>query len=178
MLGVTWNAVDFKNNTVTIDKQLQRERKKGGKDDLVSLKTDDKCYRVLEVAPSVMSVLRRVKAQQAEWKLALGGEWQNRFNLVFTYPNGKHMTGSAVYKALKKIVAELGLDAIRFHDLRHSFALCSLQNGDSLKEVQEAMGHSTITTTMDVYGHVSKQMKKESAERMDTFIASQQSEKT
>ena len=93
-------------------------------------------------------------------------------NLVFTNEYGVHLTGSAVYKALKTIVCGMGLDAIRFHDLRHSFALYALQNGDSLKDIQEAMGHTTITTTMNVYGHISPQRKQASAERMDAFIAS------
>ena len=70
------------------------------------------------------------------------------------------------------IVAGLGLDAVRFHDLRHSFVLYSLQSGDSIKEVQEALGHTTITTTMDTYGHISQKMKQASAERMNNFITS------
>ena len=82
-----------------------------------------------------MDVLRHVKATQAEWKLKLGDEWNNEMNLVFTNEYGGHLTGSGVYKALKTIVASLGLDAVRFHDLRHSFVLFALQSGDSIKEV-------------------------------------------
>jgi len=172
LLGLRWSDVSFKDNTLTISKQLQRERKVGGEWRLVSLKTGESGVRTLTVAPAVMDVLRRVKATQAQWRLALGQEWHNDMNLVFTNEYGVHLTGSAVYKALKKIVCGLGLDAVRFHDLRHSFALYALQNGDSLKDIQEAMGHTTITTTMDCYGHISPQRKQESAERMDAFIAS------
>ena len=181
LLGLTWKDIDFTNNTITVNKQLQRERIKGGAWKLVSVKTDNgsgnKGVRVLTVAPAVMDVLRHVKASQAQWKLNLGNEWNNDMNLVFTNEYGGHLTGSAVYKALKTIVAVLGLDAVRFHDLRHSFVLYALQSGDSIKEVQEALGHTTITTTMDTYGHISPQMKQASAERMNSFIASIQVKK-
>ncbi|MDD3921532.1 MAG: site-specific integrase, partial [Eubacteriales bacterium] len=172
LLGMQWSDVDFQNGTITISKQLQRDREIGGQWRLVSLKTGHNGVRTLTVAPAVMDVLRHVKATQAQWRLTLGREWHNDMNLVFTNEYGGHLTGSAVYKALKKIVSSIGLDDIRFHDLRHSFALYALQNGDSLKEVQEAKGHTTITTTMDVYGHFSQQMKEASAERMNTFITS------
>jgi integrase len=56
-------------------------------------------------------------------------------------------------------------------DLRHTYAVLSLQNGDSPKTVQEALGHATASFTLDVYGHVSEQMKRESAERMEKYRA-------
>lgn len=154
------------------------ERKKGGEWKLVSLKTDNKSRRTLNPAPVVMDTLRHQKAVQAQAKLSMGCDYANPMNLVFTHENGQHLTGSGVYKALKTIVKRLGLDSIRFHDLRHSFALYALQNGDSIKELQAALGHSNITTTLDVYGHVSQQMKKESAERMDAFIKLQRNKST
>ena len=177
ILGLTWGCVDFKAGTIEIKQQLQRERKKGGEWRLVSLKTDDKGRRTLTPAPAVMDTLRHVKAVQAQAKLVLGGEYDNPMNLVFTHPSGQHLTGSGVYKALKTIVKQLGLDAIRFHDLRHSFALYALQNGDSMKTLQVAMGHSNYGTTANSYGHVSPEMKRESAARMDAFIRSERNKK-
>ena len=59
----------------------------------------------------------------------------------------------------------------RFHDLRHTFAVISIENGDDIKTVQQNLGHSTASFTLDVYGHVSDRMRKESAERMDKFIS-------
>ena len=60
----------------------------------------------------------------------------------------------------------------RFHDLRHSFAVNSLQAGDNIKNVQANLGHATSAFTMDVYCHVSKSMSRESAARTQAFYES------
>ena len=60
--------------------------------------------------------------------------------------------------------------ATRFHDLRHTFAVASIKSGDDIKTVQENLGHATAAFTLDVYGHVTKQMKRDSAQRMEQFI--------
>ena len=56
------------------------------------------------------------------------------------------------------------------HDLRHTYAVLSLQNGDDVKTVQGNLGHATAAFTLDVYGHVSERMKDESAARMQEYI--------
>ncbi len=58
----------------------------------------------------------------------------------------------------------------RLHDLRHTFAVVSLENGDDVKTVQENLGHATASFTLDVYGHVNDRMRNESSERMENFI--------
>ena len=73
---------------------------------------------------------------------------------------------------LGAIVRNIGAPATRFHDLRHTFAVASIKSGDDIKTVQENLGHATAAFTLDVYGHVTKQMKQDSAERMEQFIKS------
>ena len=63
-----------------------------------------------------------------------------------------------------------GTPKTRFLDLRHSFVVSSIRTGDDIKTVQEHLGHATASCTLDVYGHVTDQMHKESAVRMDRFI--------
>lgn len=60
--------------------------------------------------------------------------------------------------------------ANHFHDLRHSYAVAAIRSGDDVKTVQENLGHATAAFTLDVYGHVTEQMKKESAARMEMHI--------
>ena len=55
-------------------------------------------------------------------------------------------------------------------DLRHSYAVVSIESGDDIKTVQMNLGHATASFTLDVYGHVSQKMRQQSAERMEQFI--------
>ncbi len=79
-----------------------------------------------------------------------------------------------VYNHFKKVVNDIGLPDVRFHDLRHTFAVLSLENGDDLKTLQDNLGHATAGFTLDVYGHVSQRMHQQSADRMEQYIQSQQ----
>jgi len=65
---------------------------------------------------------------------------------------------------------ELGIADTRFHDMRHSYAVASIQAGDDIKTVQENLRHHTAAFALDVYRHVSDKMKTESSNRMEQFI--------
>ena len=75
-----------------------------------------------------------------------------------------------VYKDFKKAVAAIGRPDARFHDLRHSYAVAAIRAGDDIKTVQGNLGHATAAFTLDVYGHVTDQMKQASAARMEGYI--------
>lgn len=64
----------------------------------------------------------------------------------------------------------MGIPDVRFHDLRHSYAVAAIRSGDDIKTVQGNLGHATASFTLGVYGHVIDQMKRESANRMQQYI--------
>ena len=167
-LGLTWDCVDFKKGTVLINKQLQVGKYKGSEYHLAETKNGK--GRKISVAPSVMGALKAQKAMQAEMQLAAGSAWSNEHNLVFTNEIGGHLGLKRVYTQFKQLAEQIGRPDARLHDLRHTFAVNSLQNGDSPKTVQENLGHATSTFTLNVYGHVSEQMRTESAARMEQLI--------
>lgn len=68
-------------------------------------------------------------------------------------------------------MVKLGHPEARFHDLRHTYAVAAIKSGDDIKTVQENLGHATAAFTLDVYGHVTSQMKQASASRMEQFIS-------
>lgn len=168
ILGLTWDCVDFDSGVLTINKQLQKEHKKCGQYSLVSCKTDR--VRRIQAAPFVMDVLKQQRRKQNEDRLLAGGAWENDWNLVFTNELGSHLCAPTVYNHFKRIVKEIGLPEVRFHDMRHTFAVLSLQNGDDIKTVQANVGHATAAFTLDVYGHVSQKMQKDSADRMQHYF--------
>ena len=169
-LGLTWDCVNFKAGTILVNKQLQKEKKKDGQFYLAETKSSK--GRLLTPAPSVMAALKAERGKQAECRLAAGAAWGNKDNLVFTDELGTHLVAITVYKRFKRIAASIGIPEARVHDLRHTFAVMSLQEGDDVKTVQENLGHATASFTLDVYAHVSEKMKKESAARMEAFIES------
>ena len=169
ILGLTWDCVDFNSQTITVKHQLQREKVARGKYYLTSLKNDK--TRMIRVAPTVMEVLRRRKAEQELERLAANDLWNEDIpGLVFENPTGGHLTHTTIRKHFKRIVAQIGMPEERFHDLRHSFAVASIQNGDDVKTVQENLGHHSAAFTLDVYGHVTDKMKNDSAKRMEEYI--------
>ena len=167
VLGLTWDCVDFSRGNLLIKKQLIKERKAGGKYLFAPLKNDK--TRRITPAPSIMQVLLKQKEAQKIWQAQAGCEWEDS-GLVFTNEYGRYLTHITVYRNFKAIMAQIGSPQTRFHDLRHSYAVAALRSGDDVKTVQETLGHYTAAFTLDVYGHVSEQMRWESAQRMESFI--------
>ena len=168
VLGLTWDCVDFEHKTLYINKQLQKDKKVGGEYALVPTKNSRS--RIVTVADSVMAVLQKVKQEQAHKKEIADLAWSNPWNLVFTNEFGQHLCHFTVYHRFKDIVRGIGLEEARFHDLRHSYAVVSIESGDDIKTVQSNLGHATASFTLDVYGHVSQKMRQQSADRMEQFI--------
>ena len=98
-----------------------------------------------------------------------GPLWEDT-GFVFCSEIGERLSPNTVYHNYKRLVASIGLPQARLHDLRHSFAVASLRAGDDLKTVQENLGHATSSFTLDVYGHVTEEMKQASADRMEQYI--------
>ena len=106
VLGLTWDCVDFQNNTLYINKQLQKSKKVHGEYQLVPTKNGK--ARLITIAPSVTSILRKQKSRQAQMQLLAGPDWENGDNLVFTNEQGRHLTHVTVYKSFKKLSAVWG----------------------------------------------------------------------
>lgn len=167
--GLTWDCVDLENGTIRINKQLQNIPGQPGEFRLVSAKNGK--GRTIAIPPFVVEVLRKHKVQQAMMRLETGSLWQDG-NYVFTDELGNHLSPHTVYHNFKRLVASIGLPKARFHDLRHSYAVAAIRSGDDIKTVQGNLGHHAASFTLDVYGHVTEEMKKASADRMEQFIKS------
>ena len=170
ILGLTWDCVNFARGTISVEKQLSRPRVKGEVFRFTSLKNDKP--RTIQPAPYVMQILKRQRRRQAEQKMKAGAAWDDCGfpDLVFTSDTGKHLNYTIVLRHLKTALKAAGLPDKRFHDLRHTYAVTSLQAGDDVKTVQENLGHHTAAFTLDQYGHVTETMRRASAQRMEAFI--------
>ncbi|MDY4897747.1 MAG: site-specific integrase [Eubacteriales bacterium] len=165
--GLSWESVNFNDGTITVKQQLCKEKVKGGQHYIAATKNDKS--RVLTVAPFVMEILRAVRQEQMQNHLACGLAWQNEYNLVFTDRSGHFIVPQTALKRFKAVANKIGRPDAHFHDLRHTYAVTALQEGDDVKTVQQNLGHATASFTLDVYGHVSEKMKRESAARMQSY---------
>ena len=167
VLGLLWDCVDLDRKTITVGKQLQLIRGSRGQYQMVPTKNSK--GRTLAIAPTVAATLKRVRLRQLENRLRYGECYQDN-GFVFTDELGQHLKHQTVYLNFKQVVEGIGSPETRFHDLRHSYAVAAIKSGDDIKTVQENLGHATAAFTLDVYGHVTDQMKQASAARMEQFI--------
>lgn len=118
---------------------------------------------------AVVEALRRWKVRQAEERLLAGPAWDDTGH-IFTTSFGRPMEQSNFNHYVTRRAKELGLPSIRVHDLRHTSATMLLSQGVHPKIVQELLGHSQISLTMDTYSHVLPTMQEEAARTLDRVL--------
>lgn len=169
VLGLPWDAIDFDAGTIRIYQQMALIKNEQGEYERRITDPKNGKPRLFTVAPSVLDILREQRAEQNQWRLIAGRAWQKN-GLVFTTQLGGMLPRNTVYEHFCRAAAEAGRPDARFHDLRHTFAVASLESGVSIKTLQETLGHATAAFTLDVYGHVSQRMQQDSAQKMEAFI--------
>ena len=150
LMGIKWNAVDFENNTITIQHTVEVQT------NLIIVKDSTKnrsSNRVYPLLSDVKEILLRLKEQQEEYK-KLFGSCYNDTGYVFTREDGNMFYPSYPSKLLKKTLLRNNLKYIRFHDLRHSCASMLIMKGWQMKDISDWLGHADIGTTMNIYGHL------------------------
>lgn len=170
IMGLTWDCINMSKGRIRIYRQLLRVNAYQQKGEYRFVETKTGKQRIIEPPLQVMQMLEKIKHLQEEWERARGAAWKNKDRLVFTNPDGTHLSSSNVYRHFKRIVDKMGLHEVRFHDLRHTYAVISIENGVDMKTLSMSMGHHSVAFTMDKYGHVSGTMRKKAAEKMAEYI--------
>lgn len=164
LLGLMWDSINFEQGTIRIHQQLQRYK---GEYRLFTPKNNKS--RTISPAPVVMDLLLEERAEQNSYKIRAGSLWE-KTNFVWTNEIGQHLKQQTVHKHFKRVVSKINLSNMRFHDLRHSYAVAALRAGIDIKTVSNNLGHATVAFTLDVYGHVTDDMRKDSAKKMQLYI--------
>lgn len=107
--------------------------------------------------------------RQEQARIQAGEAWHDQ-RIVSCNQYGGFYNPEKVDKHFQKLLKRAGFAYMRFHDLRHSAATILLVAGVHPKVVQERLGHSTITMTMDIYSHVLPSMQQEVAEKIDDLF--------
>ena len=91
-------------------------------------------------------------------------------DLVFTSVAGKSIDPGVVSHTFARIAKQAGLNDVRFHDLRHTFASLMLLRGAKPKVISEALGHASVAFTMDTYSHIIEGMQEDAMALLDEVL--------
>lgn len=160
LFGLQWQDVDLDAGAVTVRQTLSEAGKKIA---LREPKTAKSRRRIELPSLAVVALLDHRKAMLAEGSLAAG--------YVFCSRSGGPIRRSNFHRQqFKPLLTKAGLPSIRFHDLRHTSATLLLLGGAHPKVVQERLGHSQISVTLDVYSHVLPGMQREAADNLNSIF--------
>jgi integrase len=162
ILALRWKNVDLDHGVVRVVGSLEQTRKGG----LRFKATKTEKARAVTLPKFAVEELRRWKREQAEGLFALGVR-QRPDTLVCARQDGDPKQPESLTHEFTYLVGRADIPRVRFHDLRHTHATQLLASGVHPKIVQERLGHSTITVTMDLYSHVSETMQSDAAAKLD-----------
>jgi integrase len=171
LLALKWEDVDLKKGTAQVKQSLSRVRVNGTtKTALLFQEPKTKqSKRVVPIPHEALKELKVHKARQNEEKLFFGQAYQDN-GLVFATEDGKPLDPDNFAKRYGTILKKAGLPHVSFHNLRHTYASLLLEAGEHPKVVQEILGHTKISTTMDIYSHVNPELKERAAVKINGFL--------
>jgi integrase len=150
-LALHWESVNLKDGTATIAKNLDRHKQ-------LTTTKNAQSTRTIPLSLDALKILHSLNIKKS--------------GLVFCAENEKPLHPDSVRKGVRRLLAGVGMEQVKVHALRHSYATMLLELGVSLKVVQEMLGHSDIQTTANIYSHVSLGLKQQAISKMDDFLNS------
>ena len=169
LFGLRWDDVDLDNGWLHVRQALAP----GGK--YFSAPKTAKARRKIRLTPVAVEALKRHKAAQNQERLRQGGLWRDH-GLVFPSQVGTPMNpDNFVKRSYKPLLKRAGLPQMPFHCLRHTIATLMMPNGHP-KVVQEMLGHSRVSTTLDIYSHASQDMQDDAVRRFGSLFMTTPSE--
>jgi integrase len=167
ILGLHWEDVDLEKGQISVTTTLQFLKEKGP---IFSQPKSQKSRRTIVIPEAVVEVLKEHKLKQEEEKLLAGSKWED-FGLVFCTSRGTPLSSRNLLRYFQETLRKVGLPKIRFHDLRHTTATLLLVQGVHPKIVQELLGHSQISVTLDTYSHVMPGLQREAMKKMEEVVS-------
>ncbi|MBP1971642.1 integrase [Virgibacillus natechei] len=163
ILGLKWDCVDFENKTIHVRRALKRDNDKH----IIADLKNNASYRTIAISDSDVFELKKHHNEQKEIKMKIGKDYHD-YNLVVATGSGNYVLPSNIWRSFNRCIERLEVERIRFHDLRHTHASMLFSLDVHPKIVQERLGHSSITVTLDTYSHMLPNMQEAVAESLES----------
>ena len=172
VLGLKWDAIDFERGTISVIRTVTTITVNGKQTEIEQQSAKTKSsLRTLPLIGSFREYFLQVKEAQELNKQVCGNCYNHEYDgFVFVDELGERMRANYLTSAFPKFLEDHGLRRMRFHDLRHSCASLLLANDVPMKQIQEWLGHSDISTTANIYSHLDYKSKLMSANVMDNVL--------
>lgn len=167
LLALSWDDIDWDNKTVHIQKNLVV----GDDGPTVKDPKTEESNRVIPISDSIIRLLKKQRVWQNENKMRLGSLYVDS-DYIFTKEDGSLFHPGTFSHNFGEFLKASGLKSIRLHDLRHTNASLMLKSNIPAKVASERLGHSNISTTMDIYSQVLKDTEREVSDKIDDMIFS------
>lgn len=167
IVGLTWNDVDLKKQTLNINKSVQYTKELGIFEKTTKTQTSD---RIIYLSNKTIEILKAYQKEQLENKLKLGSKWENS-KRIFTTIVGGDMHPDTPSQILEKIIKKYNLKRISFHGLRHTSISLQISSGIQAQIISKRAGHSSVSTTHSIYSHFFDNEFKEVASAMNNILS-------
>ena len=165
-LALTWHDLNYKNNTIAINKTLARTNN-GIKIQTPKTKASN---RVISLDTETMQVLKMWQLEQRKQLLKLGINAMNKHQLIFSNGKNSFIIVPTVRLAIKQIAKKAGIYPITTHGFRHTHATLLFASGMDIKQVQARLGHSNVQTTLNIYTHAMKDKQDKIGDEFAKYI--------
>ncbi len=162
LCGLTWQDIDFTHNLISITKASLYLPEYGVFDDSTKNKSSE---RVIQVPQEMTDLLKLYQKEQNITRLSMGDKWVNS-GKIFTTQYGAPMHPDTLSDWFKKFIRKNNLPDIHLHSLRHTNATLLIASGTNIRTVAKRLGHSTPTTTGNIYAHAIKTADEIAAEKL------------
>jgi integrase len=164
IFGLKWDDVDLDEKKIRVRRSLSQTSA-----GLAFKKPkNSSSERTIELAQLTVDALRAHRTKQNEQRLKLGGAHDDS-GLVVCRDDGKPWPPDSFSSAYSQWVRRAGFD-VSFHELRHTHASQLLKQGHPIRTVSDRLGHSEVSTTLDVYAHMLDGMQREAADGIDAAL--------
>ena len=157
LLGLQWKDIDFEGHTIEIKRNITYTPEKGL---VIDTPKTENSERIIPLLPYLAKLLKEYKKEMYTFSKAA----------AFVFPSKDSDTiprdPNAITRKVKCFMKKHNLPDMSPHDLRHSCATLLLNNGADIKSVQEILGHTDASTTLNFYVRTDLEQMKEATNKM------------